>query len=99
MKHSICSPQQFCTVCNIVAEIGACEKNRTFCVKDLWVKWRNGARGSTIKHHVAAAPETIQAFVERIFPDRIVDHIYTGVICQSLDFGFKVRLGIKDYFI
>src|SRR5579875_2919584 len=80
----------------VVEQGRAREEERALRTEDVRVDRADGPARRPEHHHVAADAQRVEAFLERRFPDRIVDALDALAVGEPFDLGFEILLDVID---
>ena len=81
------------------AEGGPGQEEGALLVEDLEVERRHGAARGAEEDHVAAGPQAVEAAVEGVLADGVVDDVDALAVGDALRLLDEVLLGVEDHLI
>src|SRR6202023_4031394 len=81
------------------AQRGTGKKQRALLAESDGINRRDSSARSSKQDHHSARPQDVQSFYKSGLAHRVIDHVHTFALGQTLGLTFKITLGIQDDFV
>src|SRR5262245_38165610 len=90
------TPHELLTCRHVMEEARAREEERALGVQHLRIELAHWSAGRPVEHHVATRREAVEAFLERVVADRVVDDLEPLATGEPLHLGLEILARVED---